>query len=860
MIRPGPLRTIRLLARLLLRRLANRVGTRWRRKKPAADSLRTATPRKGRVGWIGAAFIALIMGFNGLNLGSALLRNIKDAIGPPEDAEGRIELSSYGYAWLQRHDKWHSYDDNFHAQEDLRQGFVTELRNAPLKNRDAHVAAMVRQYHERGLDGFTDKRHHPVANFMPRLGAWNSTDGALQLSKTIGGILLLFFLTWLFLDFGTANQDLGKVDWTMEWLFTMPVSSAGLFAAQLLGFAVTEPLMWCGAWPVMITVFVSADWGWWSVLLGAAVALYLSVLVASLRVVGETALHCSLAPPRLKNLQALFSVLGTCGLFLLVANIGDNAVSTTCVAWASRIPDAATWLPVVLPGTLPAFNTIGDVRNIVVAVMLASVIIVPCLAVAISAWLVRGGLLTVSGAYTGKRIVAGETAAAVRPPALLRGVTGKDLRLLLRDRNFLVQTLVVPVMVIGFQLVLHGGMIDAVRTQFQQAAVLAFAVGAYVLIATAMSALSVEGNSLWMLYTFPRDIAAILRRKTRLWAAVALVYTMIVLALCAWTNPHLKAGDAVFALLACAGVLVYAFIASGIGILATDPLETEVRRRVRPAMVQMYMILAAMYAHALYATSGWTRLVQLVLSILLSFALWQKVRDRVPFLLDPMAAAPPSVSLSDGLIAALTFFVLQGILQIAFIGGGIAPGVALFVAFVIAGACVVALSFYVFWRAGMPGVLTSVGLQTSAGRKGIRKALGLGVIGGLGAGAFGAGYLRAVDWVPALHDLKVQTLKLPFDPGIWLLVIAIGAAPIFEEFIFRGLVFRGLLRSTNAVLAIFGSAAIFAIVHPPISVVPVFVLGAVAAWTVYRSGQLISAITTHMIYNAVVVAMNWYIR
>ncbi len=412
-------------------------------------------------------------------------------------------------------------------------------------------------------------------------------------------------------------------------------------------------------------------------------------------------------------------------------------------------------------------------------------------------------------------------------------------------------------MVVGFQMVLDGGMIDAVRTQFQQAAVLAFAVGAYVLIATAMSVLSVEGNSLWMLYTFPRDIAAILRHKTRLWAAVALAYTTIVLVICAWTNPHLKPGDAVFALLACAGVLVYAFIASGIGILATDPLETEVRRRMRPAMVQMYMILAAMYAHALYTTSGWTRLAQLVLSTLLSFALWQKVRDRVPFLLDPMAAAPPSISPFRWIDRhALTFFVLQGIFQIGFIGGGIAPGAALFIGFVIAGACVVALSFYVFWRAGMPGVLPAVGLSLSAGSKGIVNALALGVMGGFGAAAFGATYLSAVDWVPALHDLKVHTLKLPFEPGIWLPVIAIGAAPIFEEFIFRGLVFRGLLRSTNATMAIFGSAAIFAIVHPPISVAPVFILGVIAAWTVYRSGQLISAITAHMIYNAVIVGMN----
>jgi membrane protease YdiL (CAAX protease family) len=310
-----------------------------------------------------------------------------------------------------------------------------------------------------------------------------------------------------------------------------------------------------------------------------------------------------------------------------------------------------------------------------------------------------------------------------------------------------------------------------------------------------------------------------------------------------------------------AGVVIYAFIASGIGILATDPLETEVRRRVRPEMVQLYMILAAMYAHALYAPSPWARLAQIVLSALLAFALWQKVRDRAPFLLDPVAAATPAISLSDGMIAALAFFVLQGLCGFVFAASGVPPGAALFVAFVIAGAFVVLFSFYIFWRAQTPHVLLSVGLRRAPGERSmsIAKALLLGVVGGICAATFACAYLYAIDYFPALRSLKTETLKLPFDPGWWLPAIAIGAAPIFEEFIFRGLVFRGLRRSANATVAILGSAAVFAIVHPAISVLPVFVLGLVAAWIFERSKLLISAIVTHMIYNVAVVVMNWYV-
>jgi drug/metabolite transporter (DMT)-like permease len=226
----------------------------------------------------------------------------------------------------------------------------------------------------------------------------------------------------------------------------------------------------------------------------------------------------------------------------------------------------------------------------------------------------------------------------------------------------------------------------------------------------------------------------------------------------------LHPGYAVFAVMALAGVFIYAFIAAGIGILATDPLETEVRRRVRPEMVQLYMILAAMYAHALYAHSNWTRLAQIVLSALVAFALWQKVRDRAPFLLDPVAAATPSISLSDGMIAALAFFVLQGLCQLSFTAAEMPPGQSLFIAFVIAGAIVVAFSFYIFWRTKVPDVLIAVGLRRAPGKHSTSasKALLLGIVGGLCAAAFAFGYLNAIDWIPALHNLKVETLKLPF--------------------------------------------------------------------------------------------------
>ena len=81
------------------------------------------------------------------------------------------------------------------------------------------------------------------------------------------------------------------------------------------------------------------------------------------------------------------------------------------------------------------------------------------------------------------------------------------------------------------------------------------------------------------------------------------------------------------------------------------------------------------------------------------------------------------------------------------------------------------------------------------------------------------------------------------------------AAPFFEEFIFRGLVYRGLRRSNGVWASALGSAAIFAIVHRPYSFVPVFAVGLICAFVFERTRMLWAPILVHMIYNGAVILM-----
>jgi ABC-2 type transport system permease protein len=197
------------------------------------------------------------------------------------------------------------------------------------------------------------------------------------------------------------------------------------------------------------------------------------------------------------------------------------------------------------------------------------------------------------------------------------------------------------------------------------------------------------------------------------------------------------------------------------------------------------------------------------------------------------------------MIAALMFFVLQAVvvLLLQMSESGIAPGTTLWIAFSAAGAVTYALTRLVYWRAHTAGVPRLF-------NDGAPRALLWGVAGGLVAAIAGLAYIEiaaSLDLFPALR----QASRLPDRAA------AIGLAAIFEEFIFRGLIFGGLRRSLGLGAATLASAAIFAIVHPPMSVIPVFVMGVCAALIYERTRMLAAPMLVHAIYNAGVLGFQW---
>ena len=147
-----------------------------------------------------------------------------------------------------------------------------------------------------------------------------------------------------------------------------------------------------------------------------------------------------------------------------------------------------------------------------------------------------------------------------------------------------------------------------------------------------------------------------------------------------------------------------------------------------------------------------------------------------------------------------------------------------------------------------------MGVRSPEGSVG--RALAVGPIAGLAAALAALAYLIAAQKIAPLREFMEESEILRQGGIGWFQVLAVVAAPLFEEYLFRGLVYKGMRRSMKPALAMVASAAIFAIVHPPAGFLPVFGLGIATAIAFERTGLLLAPILAHVVYNAAVVLVS----
>jgi membrane protease YdiL (CAAX protease family) len=109
----------------------------------------------------------------------------------------------------------------------------------------------------------------------------------------------------------------------------------------------------------------------------------------------------------------------------------------------------------------------------------------------------------------------------------------------------------------------------------------------------------------------------------------------------------------------------------------------------------------------------------------------------------------------------------------------------------------------------------------------------------------------------------VELLEDASGAGLLLFGAAVVVlAPLAEELLFRGALLRALMRRTTPAWSVFGSALVFALVHPlgdpgvgSVIVVPaILALGTVSGYLAVRSGDLSRSIMLHAGFNLLTVA------
>ena len=116
----------------------------------------------------------------------------------------------------------------------------------------------------------------------------------------------------------------------------------------------------------------------------------------------------------------------------------------------------------------------------------------------------------------------------------------------------------------------------------------------------------------------------------------------------------------------------------------------------------------------------------------------------------------------------------------------------------------------------------------------------------------------AIPWMKRLYDIVIEMMNRLTDGPLWssFLVTAV-FAPVFEEWLCRGMVLRALLTKIKPGWAIVVSALFFAVLHlNPWQALNAFILGVVMGYVYYRTGSLLLTMLIHFVNNATAVILS----
>jgi len=682
------------------------------------------------------------------------------------------------------------------------------------------------------------------------------------LVQELGSLFLLWWVVMMiFQGEGLEVDTQRRRHPVWEWLFSHPVQPGAVFLAEMLAPIAANPTYWFA--PAFSAVAYGMVYGpGWGLLAAVLVGIPVTLAAACLGKALEVGVMLRLAPRSRGATIGLMSWLGYTAIMMFLVGLFFVPRFITATAGFFQLLAAVPW---------PWLNWFLGIRGdgsssfpVGVLSCWATAGLVIFLAVLFSVWGAKRGL---SGNFASD---APGPSAAEKPARFGKDpLYRKEMLWFIRDRSAIVQTLLVPLTVAGYQIFNLRGILVHAQSAWNYLCGVAIFFGTYFLWVLGPKSLQSEGTALWIALTWPRGLESLLKAKAWLWSLISTGLVAIVLGYAAYS---FRADTLKIALV---GVGWFVFAQSmaeksvTLVTLTSESGETQTVPTGRRWAAQLGMLTFAIGI----VTGQWQlAVIGIVYSYLTAAAMWQNFRARLPYLYDPWSErVPPAPTLMHAMVSISILVELAALLSaIIFAAGGpetAAVGQAL--AYGVSATVVSLLvanflhdrnvGFKEVW-CWLPSAETTDEVEPRIRRfwLGVRGNLPgsmLGAGGGLALGCFAQGYLAVLRHLPVTGEMirksQEQANSIP-EFHLWYGIMAIGFAPFAEEYLFRGLLFRALDREWGGWRAVLGSAAFFAIYHPPLAWLPVGMLGAANCLVFKKTGRLMPAVLLHLVYNAVV--------
>lgn len=844
MSRPTTIATYKLFARMAIRRLLNRSSSmkfnQWLKKKGGdalpVEAVRGATRhRSDQASFrarIGRMFFPLMALFGLVMLSFTSLFVLLGSIQLDEARNSSVvHISEESYGRLQSATHIGNLDER---ETEINEALKSAMSEPARWLSEAGTQLAKERFAARGLDGFSAANGDP--NFSGTM-AYLSPAGRQQGLKALGLYLAFINLALFSAAFGLMGKSLAGADPSLTWLWQFPVSRRVLFSSKLIEYVFDNPTA-----PLAALFYAAVLWmfgaSFAQVLgIGALLGAAAEITSAAIRLAMESIITQRLSRRARGAVVAFFAAFGS--LLMLVAMTASNAkfLVQGFIQLANALPDWFSWNPFTAGiGTEAMASGVAGWWLVAPAVAIVLAVFAVLLAVQLTS---RGLVCAQDSAHGSRRAPT----PAPQRRARFGASAWKELLQIRRQPEFAAQVLATPIG-IGFMMYIAGYQnVMSFATKGGANISTAILIGcSYMLMIAATQMLTSEFKTLWLLQCQPRPLADIVRSKSRVWAVIAIgvsvpfVVGAIVFMPSAIWSILLRAPFLWITLWLIAELM---FELTALSATITNERTVRFRRSILlPVLVVSHASLA------IYSDSWWAQLGALTTLIVLNFAVHQRALVELSWLSEPVENPPKHVYPMHAILALIGFQSLMGGIRGALSNLAWISSTAN-VAISYVAAAIVATAFCWIWmhRNGLT-------LMPKLPQRPVLRPIAWGLATSCAAGFAVQMILRIYSDTPPLAAYATPGNLAHADYDRWCLFgMWVIAAPIFEEWIIRGMLYRSLRRNWGIVVSVALSAVLFATLHPAGGCISLLTLGVMTALATEKTNRLWPSVIIHAGYN-----------